>query len=104
MPSTFPNQTDGCFVMPGFRFRSGEVLPELRLQYLTLGAPERNSSGRIANAVLMLHGTTSTSRHFLRPSRKPLMRQTRSFWAATSNLFARFPTPIRPSMGSPWTR
>jgi len=68
MTSTFPNQTDGCFVMPGFRFRSGEVLPELRLQYLTLGTPKRDSSGRVVNAVLMLHGTTSTSRHFLRPS------------------------------------
>ena len=67
MPSTFPNQTDGCFVMPGFRFRSDEVLPELRLQYLTLGTPKRDFSGRVVNAVLMLHGTTSTSGHFLRP-------------------------------------
>ncbi len=68
MPSTFPNQTDGCFVMPGFRFRSGDVLPGFRLQYLTLGTPKRDSSGHVVNAVLMLHGTTSTSRHFLRPS------------------------------------
>ena len=68
MPSSFPNQTEGCFVLPGFRFRSDEVLPELRMQYLTLGTPKRNSSGRVVNAVLMLHGTTSTGRHFLRPS------------------------------------
>jgi len=68
MPVIYPRQTDGCFVAPGFRFRSGEVLPELRLQYLTLGTPRRDSSGRVLNAVLMLHGTTSTSRDFLRPS------------------------------------
>lgn len=68
MPSTFPNQTDGCFALPHFQFRSGEVLPELRLQYLTLGTPKRDASGRVVNAVLMLHGTTSTSQNFLWPS------------------------------------
>ena len=66
MPLTFPNQTDGFFVISDFRFQSGEALTELRLQYLTLGTPKRDNSGRVVNAVLMLHGTTSTSRHFLK--------------------------------------
>lgn len=68
MALTFPNQTEGFFLLPGFRFQSGEALPELRLQYLTLGTPKRDGTGRVANAVLMLHGTTSTSKHFLQPS------------------------------------
>jgi len=39
------------FVLHDFRFRSGEVLPELKLHYRTLGAPRRDAAGRIVNAV-----------------------------------------------------
>jgi len=58
---------EGDFVLKDFKFRSGESLPELRLHYLTLGRPARDSAGDITNAVLVLHGTGGTGRQFLSP-------------------------------------
>jgi len=55
----------GDFVMDDFRFDSGETLPRLRIHYLTLGTPHRGASGRVDNAVLVLHGTGGTGRPFL---------------------------------------
>lgn len=54
-------------VIRDFRFRSGETLPELRIRYHTLGQPRRDASGRIVNAVMILHGTGGTGRQFLSP-------------------------------------
>jgi homoserine O-acetyltransferase len=48
---------EGNFVIRDFRFESGEMLPELRLHYQTLGTLRRDAEGRITNAVLLLHGT-----------------------------------------------
>lgn len=45
------------FIIRDFRFQTGEVLPELRLHYVTLGNPKRDTNGRISNAVLLLHGS-----------------------------------------------
>jgi homoserine O-acetyltransferase len=58
---------EGDVVLSGFRFRSGEVLPELRIHYTTLGLPHRNRSGVIDNAVMVLHGTGGSGKQFLRP-------------------------------------
>ncbi len=58
---------DAQFKIKGFRFRSGEVLPELRINYTTLGSPHRNAKGAIDNAVMVLHGTGGTGRQFLSP-------------------------------------
>ena len=63
-----PVVTEADFIARDFRFQSGEVLPEVRLHYRTLGQPQRGPDGRINNAVLMLHGTTATGRSFLAPS------------------------------------
>ena len=60
----FPGQTEGNFIIKDFHFNSGEVLPELRLHYLTLGTPHRNASGEIDNAVLLLHSTGSDTTEF----------------------------------------
>ena len=49
------------------RFRSGETLPELRINYSTLGQPHRNAQGQIEKAVMVLHGTGGTGRQFLGP-------------------------------------
>lgn len=68
MTTRYSNQTEGTFAISDFPFRSGGVLPQLRLHYLTLGTPQRDASGRIVNAVLMLHGTTSTGMNFMRPT------------------------------------
>ena len=50
-----------------FRFASGEVLPELRIHYRTLGSARRDGHGVVCNAVLILHGTTGSGANFLRP-------------------------------------
>jgi homoserine O-acetyltransferase len=58
---------EGDFVVHGFHFESGDVLPELRLHYTTLGTPTRDASGHVNNAVLILHGTGGDGHQFLRP-------------------------------------
>jgi len=63
-----PVPREGDFTVRDFRFQTGEVLPELRQHYLTLGTPSRDARGRVTNAVLLLHGTTRTGRRFLEPS------------------------------------
>lgn len=61
----YPPAREGDFVLHNYRFVSGETLPALRLHYATLGQPRRDSSGRVVNAVLVLHGTGGSSRNFL---------------------------------------
>jgi len=69
-PSTthWPNQKEGDFVIKDFRFKSGETLPALNIHYTTLGTPQRNASGDITNAVILLHGTSSSGKAWLMPS------------------------------------
>src|SRR5580765_3693255 len=62
-----PTPTQGDFVLKDFHFGSGEVLPELRLHYRTLGKPERDAQGVTRNAVLIMHGTTGSGGNFFRP-------------------------------------
>jgi len=62
-----PTPTQGDFVRKDFHFGSGEVLPELRLHYRTLGKPERDAQGMVRNAVLIMHGTTGNGGNFFRP-------------------------------------
>lgn len=59
--------TEGDHVVRDFRFASGQVLPELRLHYRTLGQPRRDADGRITNAVMVLHGTGGSGAQFLQP-------------------------------------
>jgi homoserine O-acetyltransferase len=58
---------EGDFVMKDFTCANGEVLPSLRMHYLTLGQPHRGANGAIDNAVLIMHGTGGTGRQFLSP-------------------------------------
>ncbi len=55
----------GDFAMTNFHFTSGDSLPQLRIHYTTLGAPRRDASGFVRNAVLVLHGTTGSGRNFM---------------------------------------
>ena len=57
--TTYPNQEEHEWVIPNYRFTSGETLPELRLHYTTLGEPQNE-------AVLILHGTTGSARSMLK--------------------------------------
>jgi homoserine O-acetyltransferase/O-succinyltransferase len=59
-----PKPAENDFVVHNFRFRSGEVLPEMRLHYATYGKPARDASGRVNNAVMILHGTTGSGQQF----------------------------------------
>lgn len=56
---------EGDFFVSDFQFNSGDVLPELRLHYTTLGQPQRDANGIVRNAVLILHGTGGTGQGFL---------------------------------------
>src|SRR2546425_645258 len=57
-----PQPKEGEVVLRNFRFRSGEVLPELRLHYTTLGTPVRDAKGNVQNAILILHGNRPANR------------------------------------------
>ena len=56
----------GDFIIKDFTFTSGEKLPELRIHYMTLGTAKRDASGRVSNAVLIMHGTTGSGQQFSR--------------------------------------
>jgi homoserine O-acetyltransferase len=55
---------EGDLSVHNFHFKSGEVLPDLRLHYATFGKPRRNASGQVTNAVLILHGTGGSWQQF----------------------------------------
>jgi homoserine O-acetyltransferase/O-succinyltransferase len=57
----YPKPEEGSWVVRDFRFHTGEVLPELRLHYTTVGA-------RGGEPVLVLHGTTGSGAGFLTPA------------------------------------
>ncbi len=58
---------DGNYVIPNFRFGTGESIPELKLHYLTLGEPHRSAAGHTDNAILLLHGTGGSAHSLLNP-------------------------------------
>lgn len=66
-PATHWPIQNGTYVLHDFRFGTGETLPDLRLHYLTLGAPHRDSAGHTDNAVLLLHGTGGDAHSLLNP-------------------------------------
>jgi homoserine O-acetyltransferase/O-succinyltransferase len=66
--TVWPDQRESNFVLKDFGFRSGEVLPELKIHYITLGSAKRNVAGDIVNGVLLLHGTSGTSKNWLQPT------------------------------------
>lgn len=61
----YPTPTEGDFTIKDFTFTTGEKLAELRLHYTTLGTPVRDASGKVTNAVLIMHGTGGSGRGFL---------------------------------------
>jgi homoserine O-acetyltransferase len=42
-------------------------LPELKIHYRTLGKIDKDASGKVTNAVLIMHGTTGSGTQFIRP-------------------------------------
>ena len=76
----YPAPQAGNFVVKDFQFKSGEKLAEVKLHYYTLGAPEKDTSGTVRNAVLILHGTGGSGRQFLMPSLRECSLVPASFW------------------------
>lgn len=61
LAQTGPAPRDGAWIARDFRFHTGEVMPELRLAYTTLGEPT-------GIPVLVLHGTGGSARSMLTPA------------------------------------
>jgi homoserine O-acetyltransferase len=61
----YPEPVQGEFVIRDYRFTEGGTLAELRMHYFTIGTPLLDERGRIANAVLLLHGTGGRGSGFL---------------------------------------
>ena len=57
-PRTIPRPRKAAFIAKDFKFNTGEVMPEVRLHYRTIGEP----SGQ---PVLILHGTSGSGAGFL---------------------------------------
>jgi homoserine O-acetyltransferase len=66
-PRNYPAPVEGDYVIPNFRFRSGEMLPELKIHYRTIGTLKTDSHGVARNAVLIGHGTGGAGTQFLSP-------------------------------------
>jgi homoserine O-acetyltransferase len=65
--ANYPAPVEGDYIIRNYQFKSGEVLPELRLHYATIGTPQKDANGVVRNAVLIMHGTTGSGRQFLVP-------------------------------------
>lgn len=65
--TSYPPPVEGEFIARNVRFDSGEVAPEIRLHYRTIGSPLKDSAGVVRNAVLILHGTGGSGAGFLTP-------------------------------------
>ncbi len=57
----YPAPKEGDWIARDFRFHTGEVIPELRLHYTTIGDPS-------GEPVLILHGTTGSGASMLTPA------------------------------------
>jgi homoserine O-acetyltransferase/O-succinyltransferase len=66
--ANYPDPVEGDFLIRNYQFVSGQTLPELRLHYTTLGAPRKDSTGVVRNAVIVMHGTGGTGTGFLTPT------------------------------------
>jgi homoserine O-acetyltransferase len=52
----------GDYIAKNFRFTTGDVLPEVKIHYTTLGTPRKDARGVTRNAVLIGHGTGGNGR------------------------------------------
>jgi len=63
----FPRPRESDFTLHNFHFKSGDLLPEVRMHYYAFGKLAKDSNGKTTNAVLILHGTSGSGRQFLAP-------------------------------------
>jgi homoserine O-acetyltransferase len=67
LPQNWPTPQEADYTVHDFHFQSGEMLPDVRIHYYTLGKPIKDATGRTTNAVLFLHGTGGRGSNFLQP-------------------------------------
>jgi homoserine O-acetyltransferase len=58
LAAEYPAPKEGTYIAKDFRFHTGEVMPEVKLHYTTIGAPT-------GEPVLVLHGTAGSARSML---------------------------------------
>lgn len=63
--TAYPSATEGDYVLRNFTFETKETLPALPIHYTTVGHPRKDRNGTVANAVLIMHGTTGSGNAFL---------------------------------------
>ncbi len=61
LAADYPAPHEGSWVVRDFRFHTGEVLPELKLHYRTIGE-------KAGEPVIIMHGTTGSGAGFLAPA------------------------------------
>ena len=61
MAADYPSPKEGDWVIENFKFHTGEVLPELKIHYRTIGEPT-------GEPVLILHGTAGSGASMLTPA------------------------------------
>ena len=61
LAQSYPAPKEGTWIARDFKFHTGEVMPELRLAYTTVGEPS-------GEPVLVLHGTSDSGTAMLTPS------------------------------------
>ena len=61
LAADFPAPKEGSWIARDFKFHTGEVMPELKLAYTTVGEPT-------GEPVLVLHGTTGSAASMLGPT------------------------------------
>jgi homoserine O-acetyltransferase/O-succinyltransferase len=58
---SYPAPKEGDWIAKDFRFHTGEIMPELRLHYMTVGEPS-------GEPLIILHGTTGSGTGMLSPT------------------------------------
>jgi len=54
-------------IFANYKFEDGEILPDLRIHFITLGHPHKDAQGNVDNAILLLHWTNASSQALLTP-------------------------------------
>src|SRR5215470_12732004 len=57
----YPAPTQGDWIAQGFKFHTGEIIPQLKLHYTTIGDPA-------ATPIVVLHGTGGSAANMLTPA------------------------------------
>ena len=61
----YPGLKEADFSIKNFMFESKESLAALNIHYKTLGHIQRDTKGKVRNAILIMHGTTGSGQQFL---------------------------------------